>query len=153
MGLQKMKRPHRDFVVEIKSSPRLAKTKSSSIWGSFDPKAHATEVEDELRERKVSSAIQNLILVSSAPDNVSPDRLPEADAGPGGQGVTGASSEALDPTPVNIPESTKVDVVPKTRTGAKRWPRKVTSRERAGNALPIVQPEEASVISDSISKG
>lgn len=44
-----MKRPQRDFVVEIKSSRRLAKSKSNSIWGSVDLKAHAAHVEEQLR--------------------------------------------------------------------------------------------------------
>ncbi|RJG40941.1 hypothetical protein [Mesorhizobium sp. DCY119] len=146
-----MKLPHRDFVVEIKSSRRLTKTKSNSIWGSIDMKAHAAEAEDELRALENSSAIQNPVQVPTAPDNSNVDRLLVADAG--GQEDSGASRDALDPIPVNNQDQTKVDVVPKVRTGTKSGSRTATGRRGAGTALPIVQLKEASMMSDSISSG
>lgn len=42
-----MKTPQRNFVVEFKSSRRLSKTPTSSIWGDTDLKALAREVEDQ----------------------------------------------------------------------------------------------------------
>ncbi|WP_175544402.1 hypothetical protein [Mesorhizobium sp. YR577] len=145
-----MKRPHRDFVVEIRPTRRLTKTKSSSIWGSVDLKAHAVEVEDELRERKDSSAIQSPVQAPTAPDNISSDSLPNADVRPSAQEVSGALSEALEASSVNNQEPAKVDVVPEIRTVTKSRLGKATSRQRAGIDLPSVKPKEASVISDSI---
>jgi hypothetical protein len=76
MVFQKMKRPQRDFVVEIKSSRRLAKSKSSSIWGSLNLKAHAAEVEDQLRAADDGAARQGSIEPASASDSKRPDTLP-----------------------------------------------------------------------------
>jgi len=68
-----MKRPQRDFVVEIKSSRRLAKSKPGSIWGSLDLKVHAADVEDLLRADDGGAVVQGSIEVASASDK--PDDL------------------------------------------------------------------------------
>lgn len=76
MVFQKMKRPQRDFVVEIKSSRRLAKSKSGSIWGSLDLKAHAAHVEGLLRTDDDGAATQGSIEVASASDSIRLSTLP-----------------------------------------------------------------------------
>lgn len=90
MVFQKMKRPQRDFVVEIKSSRRLAKSKPGSIWGSLDLKAHAADVEDLLRADDDGAVVQDSIEVASASDkpddlqngSVIPSAIQQKDSGP-----------------------------------------------------------------------
>ncbi|SFT58186.1 hypothetical protein [Mesorhizobium sp. YR577] len=90
MVFQKMKRPQRDFVVEIKSSRRLAKSKPGSIWGSLDLKAHAADVEDLLRTDDGGAVVQGSIEVASASDkpddlqngSVVPSAIQQKDSGP-----------------------------------------------------------------------
>ncbi len=85
-----MKRPQRDFVVEIKSSRRLAKSKPGSIWGSLDLKAHAADVENLLRADDDGAVVQGSIEIASASDkpddlqngSVVPSAIQQKDSGP-----------------------------------------------------------------------
>lgn len=72
-----MKTPQRNFVVEFKSTRRLSKTPTSSIWGDTDLKALVREVEDQQSDlpsqtHGVTSATDTLPdLVEMGPPNQS----------------------------------------------------------------------------------
>lgn len=136
-----MKRPQRDFVVEIKSSRRIPKSKSSSIWGSLDLKAHAAEIENELREHENGAAIQNLAQIPSEIDNANPDWLPKSEVMPRGEGISDESSEIADTAVPSTQDPMKVDEVPKTRAEMTSPVPKVKGRQRVAGGSQTARPK------------
>ncbi|MEO9340363.1 hypothetical protein ABFT80_23360 [Mesorhizobium sp. SB112] len=147
-----MKWPHRDFVVEIKSSRRAPKSKSSSIWGSLDLKAHAAEVENELRQQDYGAAIPNRIKTPSEPDIENTDRLPNSNMTPRGEMVIGVSSEALDPAVASTQNLTIVDEMPKTRADVKSPPQKLSDRQRVDSESQTAGPKATNNIASHVLK-
>lgn len=134
-----MKRPHRDFVVEIKPSRRLVKSKSNSIWGSVDLKAHSAEVKSQLREGNDRSVVQNPVHTQPASDDASLDVRTETRETPSGQAVSSEASEPLDTVLADAQRPTNIDGSSEVRAALKRQPKKATVRQRKPAASRVAQ--------------
>jgi len=168
MVFQKMKRPQRDFVVEIKSSRRQAKS-TSSIWGSVDLKAHTAEVEDQLRAADDSTARQDSIEVASETDSsrLGLLPLPETNEPNDRQDVSAKPStiQQKAPSPENTQGSANIGEPVEAGTGGKSQPidygpqaiadveQRTASGDSPGSILePLATAVESSAASEGNSK-
>jgi hypothetical protein len=141
-----LRRPTRQFTVEVRSSNRRSSLKPTSIWGDIDLKALAREAEAEIpSDRRPVPPPVHPVGEVVLNETVAPAPTPPADdnqaalQNPAGPGVS--SVAIANETDVALP--VQVAVVSEEPTAQVARPRKTKSRRRPAQTLEAVPAVEA----------